>query len=97
MTIYANKVDVNQAAIVSALRAVGATVIDFSWAGRGVPDLHVYHCERMYWMEVKRPRPANSKAKDDRTAAELGFARQVPVFIVRAPAEALAVLGVKTA
>lgn len=95
---YARKIDASQPGIVSALRAVGCRVLDLSWVGRGIPDLHVV-CPRgfLYWMECKNPRPENSKAKDDRTKAEIVIAQLIPVHVVRTPAEALAVVGVQVA
>jgi hypothetical protein len=95
---YARKVDLAQPAIVAALEAVGCRVLDLSWVGRGVPDLHVV-CprRRLYWMEVKNPRPANSKAKDDRTDAEIKMATVIPIHVVRTPADALAVVGIQVA
>lgn len=94
----AAKVDLSQPGIVAALKAVGARVLDLSWCGRGVPDLHVVCPKgRLFWMEVKNPRPVNSKAKDDRTDAELKMATVIPIYVVRTPAEALAVIGLETA
>ena len=95
---YAKKIDASQPGIVAALEAVGCRVLDLSWVGRGVPDLHVV-CPRgfLWWMECKNPRPANSKAKDDRTEAEKKMATVIPIHVVRTPADALAVVGIKVA
>ena len=50
---YAKKVDANQAQIVEALRAAGASVTDLSRFGQGVPDLLVGYNRRVYLLEVK--------------------------------------------
>jgi hypothetical protein len=50
---YAKKVDANQAQIVEALRAAGASVTDLSRFGHGVPDLLVGYNRRVYLLEVK--------------------------------------------
>ena len=50
---YAKKVDSNQAEIVAALRAAGASVTDISRFGHGVPDLLVGYNRRVYLLEVK--------------------------------------------
>lgn len=95
MSRFARKVDANQGAIATALRNAGCVVVDLSWCGRGVPDLHVVRAGRLYWLEVKRERPVNSKAKDDRTGAELEWARVVPTQVVRTPEDALRAVGLE--
>jgi Holliday junction resolvase len=95
MSKYARKTDAAQPAVVAALRAAGVEVIDFSWVGRGVPDILAVHKGFMWWMEIKNARKASSKAQDDRTDAELEFARRAPVSVVRSPADALRVVGVE--
>ena len=50
---YAKKVDANQAQIVEALRAAGASVTDLSRFGHGVPDLLVGYNRKVYLLEVK--------------------------------------------
>lgn len=45
--------DANQAAIVGALRACGATVQSLAAVGSGVPDLLVLHRGRLLLVEVK--------------------------------------------
>lgn len=47
------RVDANQAAIVEALRAAGATVESLAMVGRGVPDLAVGYRGQTYLLEVK--------------------------------------------
>jgi hypothetical protein len=50
---YARKVDNNQAEIVEALRAAGASVTDLSRFGHGVPDLLIGFRGVNYLFEVK--------------------------------------------
>lgn len=47
------KIDTNQPKIVSALRALGATVQSLATVGHGVPDLLVGHCGENFLLEVK--------------------------------------------
>ena len=49
----AARVDANQAEIVAALRAVGASVQDLHCVGEGVPDLVVGFRGQNYLIEVK--------------------------------------------
>ncbi len=98
MSKYARKVDVSQGPIVDTLRAAGCRVLDLSWVGRGVPDLHVVSPRGLlFWLEVKNPRPVNSKAKDDRSPAELAMATVIPIQVVRTPVEALRAVGLEVA
>ena len=50
---WAAKVDENQAEIVAALRAVGASVLILSRVGQGCADLAVGRLGRTYFLEVK--------------------------------------------
>lgn len=52
----AARVDKNQGEIVTALRAVGATVAPMHTAGAGFPDLVVGYRGVTYLLEVKGPR-----------------------------------------
>ena len=49
----ASKIDANQTAVVSALRAAGATVQSLAAVGVGVPDLLVGYRNNTLLMEVK--------------------------------------------
>jgi len=66
---YARKVDSNQAEIVMALRAAGASVTDLSRFGHGVPDLLVGYNRRVYLIEVKsadgKLTPAEQRWQDE--------------------------------
>ena len=59
----AAKVDANQEAVVSALRAAGATVQSLAAVGKGVPDLLVGYKGQTLLMEVKDGRNPLSKQK----------------------------------
>lgn len=61
------KIDANQTAVVSALRAAGATVQSLAAVGGGVPDLLVGYKSHTILMEVKdgnKP-PAQRKLTED--------------------------------
>ena len=51
----AAKVDANQAHIVAALRAIGATVQSIAAVGKGAPDLLVGYGGQNYLLEIKDP------------------------------------------
>ena len=58
------KTDANQASIMAALRQVGATVVDLSAVGRGVPDLLVGFRGHTYLLEVKNKAGRNRLTAD---------------------------------
>jgi len=58
------RTDANQSAIVSALRAVGASVVDLSAVGKGCPDLLVGFRGRTYLLEVKNKAGRNRLTAD---------------------------------
>jgi Holliday junction resolvase len=74
------KTDANQAAIVAVLREVGASVVDLSAVGKGVPDLLVGYRGRTYLLEVKNKKGRNRITADQ----EVFYAwwRGVPPVIV---------------
>jgi Holliday junction resolvase len=57
----AAKIDANQEAVVSALRAAGAQVQSLAAVGKGVPDLLVKYQGTFYLIEVKDGRQPPSK------------------------------------
>jgi len=59
----ASKIDANQEAVVSALRAAGASVQSLAAVGDGVPDLLVGFQEQTYLIEVKDGQKPPSKRK----------------------------------
>lgn len=58
------KTDANQSAIVAVLREVGASVVDLSAVGRGVPDLLVGFRGQTYLLEVKNKAGRNRLTAD---------------------------------
>jgi Holliday junction resolvase len=63
-------VDEQQAEIVAALRAVGASVVSLASVGKGCPDLLVGYCGRNTLLEVKDP-----KRRNRLTAAQVDWHR----------------------
>lgn len=95
----AAKVDENQAAIVAALRAAGASVQSLAAVGDGCPDLLVgYDSGRLglrlnHLLEVKDLASSRKDKLNDRQA--LWHAKwRGGVHVVRNPREALQVIGV---
>lgn len=105
MSRYARKVDAAQPAIVAALEAAGCKVLDLSWCGRGVPDLHVV-CPRgfLHWLEVKTP-PETKKPRTEPwvppesefTEAEISMRKVIPIKVVTDPVDALRKVGIEVA
>ena len=83
------KVDLNQAAIVQALRDAGAVVQSLASLGKGVPDLLVSRDQRVWVVEVKGPKGTLTPDQIKWIAAW-----QSPVHIVRTAGDALRVIGV---
>jgi hypothetical protein len=86
----ASKVDANQDAVVSALRAAGASVQSLAPIGKGCPDLLAAKGGAMWLFEVKNP-----KGKDEVNEAQKRWhiAWNAAVHVVRGPDEALRVIG----
>lgn len=80
--------DANHTEIVSALRGVGADVVDLAAVGEGVPDILVAFRGVLYLLELKT-------AKGKLTPAEEAWhqAWRGPVAIVRSVDEALSIIG----
>ena len=103
MRRYASRTDDNHRAIVSALRAAGATVQSLAATGAGCPDLLVGYRRAAYLLEVKRHGSEHAKAKpggkgkSSQTATRQLEWRQrwrgPEVVTVRSPEEALAAIG----
>jgi hypothetical protein len=89
------KVDSTHAEVVAALRAAGRRVLDLSRVGGGVPDILVLYGGRLVLMEIKNPLgPRGGASKSKLNEAQVAFAHQWPVVVVRSAAEALAATGV---
>lgn len=74
------------------MRAAGAVVTPLHKVGEGVSDLLVSFRQRWLCIEVKNA--AKPKADQELTPAQRKWigAQRAPVYIVRSPAEAIAVL-----
>lgn len=86
---YAAKRDKNEASIITALRAVGCSVMQQS--GKGVPDLLVGQRGRTLLLEVKMPGESLTPAQEEFHARWRG----APIHVVTSVEEALAVLKEK--
>lgn len=84
----AAKVDANQEQIVSALRAVGATVQSLATIGKGCPDILVAFRQQMYLLELK-----HGKGKANELQKKWHDAWNADVHVVYGPEEALRVVG----
>ena len=86
----ARRTDINQQAIVTALRQWGASVAVTSAIGGGFPDLVVGVNGVNVLLEVKRPHPPSAGAlTDDEDRWHAGWQGQVAV--VRSPEHAISV------
>jgi hypothetical protein len=90
---FARKVDGNQAAVVAALRAVGATVQSLASVGGGCPDLLVGYRGRTYLLEVKdgAKRPSSRRLRPGQETFRDRW-RGATVATVHGPEEALQVV-----
>lgn len=91
----AAKIDANQEQVVSALRAVGATVQTLASVGKGVPDLLVGYQGKTLLLEVKdgsKP-PSERRLTEDQLKWH-GAWRGGPLAVVDGPDAALRMLGV---
>ena len=84
---YAAKVDRNQAEIVAALRAVGASVQSLASIGKGCPDLLCGYRSRWYVIEVKSP--GGRLTDDEERWISLARGQVVVVDSVEAALEAI--------
>jgi len=95
MIHHRRRVDENQKSIVSALKAIGACVIDLSGSGGGVMDLLVIYRGKVWMVEVKNP--AKPKADQSLTTAQIRVHAEIgraggEVHIVRTINEAIALV-----
>ena len=89
MTLWARKVDANQAEIVDALRKAGASVLVLSRVGQGCADLAVGIRGENFFLEVK-----TEKGKLTPAEAEFMSNWRGRYAVVRTPEEALRAIGV---
>jgi hypothetical protein len=81
----AARADENQAAIVAALRKMGAAVTSIHRVGQGVSDLLVSWRQRWYVLEVKR----DHKSKLTPDEKDWIGQQHAPVFVVTSAIEAI--------
>ena len=74
------RTDANQSTIIATLKAVGASVVDLSAVGKGVPDLLVGFRGRTYLLEVKNKAGRNRLTADQNVF--LAWWHGVPPVIV---------------
>lgn len=86
----AAKVDANQDAIVSALRAAGASVQSLAPIGRGCPDLLAAFRGGMFLFEVKN---RSGKNEVNEQQAKWHIEWRAPVHVVRDAEDALRAIG----
>lgn len=91
----AAKIDANQDAVVSALRAAGASVQSLAAVGKGVPDLLVGYKGQTLLFEVKdgKKAPSAQRLTDDQLTWH-GSWRGGPLAVVDGPESALRMIGV---
>ena len=89
----AAKVDANQAAIVAALRAIGATVQPLHMVGAGCPDLLVGFRGRNWCLEIKDCNASNTHRKLRPAQVEWHDGWKGHVATVETVGAALAVIG----
>jgi soluble P-type ATPase len=89
----ASKIDVNQPAIVKALRQMGARVQVLSMVGKGFPDLLVLHRGKLALCELKdgSKSPSRRKLTPDEQAWHEEW-QEAPLFVVATIDEAVAML-----
>ena len=90
------RVDANQAAVVDALRKMGASVQSIASIGKGCPDLLVGYRQQNFVFEVKdgsKPPSARRLTVDEKRW--IG-AWKAPVYLIESPAEAVALLKMVT-
>lgn len=89
------RTDANQAEIMAALRQVGASVLDLSAVGRGVPDLLVSFQGVNYLIEVKNAGSAYGRAGlTKRQQSWADWWKGGPVHIATSIDDALRIIGV---
>ena len=91
----AAKIDANQEAVVSALRAAGASVQSLAAVGKGVPDLLVGYKGKTLLMEIKdgRKPPSAQRLTEDQLTWH-GAWKGGSLAVVDGPESALRMLGV---
>lgn len=89
----AARTDANQAAIIEALRAIGASVRDTSAVGKGFPDLVAGFRGRTWLLECKDGNKPPSARKLTPDQIEFKATWRGHWAVVNSPEEALAIVG----
>lgn len=89
----AAKLDANQAQVVSALEAAGATVQSLAAVGKGVPDLLVMFRANLFLLEVKDGAKPKSAQKLTDAQAKWHQTWGAMVEVVNGPEAALRAIG----
>ena len=89
----AARTDANQAAIIEALRAIGASVRDTSAVGKGFPDLVAGYRGRTWLLECKDGRKPPSARKLTPDQIEFKATWRGHWAVVNSPEEALEIVG----
>jgi hypothetical protein len=91
----AAKIDANQDAVVSALRAAGATVQSLAAVGKGVPDLLVGHQGQTFLIEVKDGKkvPSARQLTEDQVKWHSEWKGGL-LAVAEGPEQALKIIGV---
>lgn len=92
----AAKVDANQAQIVSALRAAGASVSSLAPVGQGVPDLLAGFRGQNFLLECKDGRRRPSERTLTPAQQEWIASWRGTVHVVLCPEDALKAIGIET-
>ena len=91
----AAKIDANHEAVVTALRAVGATVQSLAGVGKGVPDLLVGYQGQTLLMEVKDGfKPPSKRSLNEDQLRWHGKWNGGALAVVDSPDGALKMIGV---
>ncbi len=87
------KKDANHKEIVDALRAVGASILDTSALGSGMPDLVVGYRQENFLIEIKNPKNKYGRKGLNDLQKEWVAKWSAPVHVVRNINEALRAIG----
>jgi hypothetical protein len=79
---YGAKKDANHAELVGALRKLGASVLDLSGLGSGIPDLVVWCAERYVLVDIKNRGTAYGRRGLNKNQKEWADGWSTPVFLV---------------
>lgn len=93
----ARKVDANQQEIISALRAIGCTVLPLHTVGSGCPDLLVGRCGVNYLLEIKDGKKPPSCRKLTKDQVDFHAMWRGQVAVVTSVNEAFKAVGMSYA